>query len=151
MRSPKELSLRDLQPHPLSKSCLAIARSWIHSCLRDHDTCKRPSSTFMPKRLLAIRDERITIVDTRHLQPSPYATLSHCWGNTASMATTTRTLELFKDGIDVFDLPRTFRDGVEIARRLEQDYLWIDSLCILQDSIQDWEEESQNMGPIYQN
>lgn len=46
-------------------------------------------------------------------------------------------------------LPLTFRDAVKITRHLKVRYLWIDSLCIIQDSSEDWEEEVAIMGQVY--
>jgi hypothetical protein len=44
-----------------------------------------------------------------------------------------------------------FYDATVITRKLGYEYLWIDSLCIIQDSADDWEAEGQNMGNIYMN
>ncbi len=49
------------------------------------------------------------------------------------------------------DLPPLYQDAVQIARRLAYRYLWVDSLCILQDSSTDWVAESAEMGGIYRN
>jgi hypothetical protein len=48
-------------------------------------------------------------------------------------------------------MPATFYDATVITRKLGYRYLWIDSLCIIQNSAEDWEAESQNMGNIYMN
>lgn len=48
------------------------------------------------------------------------------------------------------DLSRTFRDAVIATRELKFRYLWIDSLCILQDSDEDWKRQSVQMCTIYQ-
>jgi len=48
-------------------------------------------------------------------------------------------------------LPPLFQDAVIITRQLGLRYIWIDSLCIIQDSLRDWETESSKMGSIYQN
>ncbi|KAI1338506.1 heterokaryon incompatibility protein-domain-containing protein [Xylariaceae sp. FL0016] len=48
-------------------------------------------------------------------------------------------------------LPKTFRDAIAIVRFLGFRYIWIDSLCILQDRKEDWEAESKKMGEIYRN
>jgi len=47
-------------------------------------------------------------------------------------------------------LPPAFRDAIDIARRLDVRYLWIDSLCIIQDDQLDWQTESARMSTIYQ-
>jgi hypothetical protein len=46
-------------------------------------------------------------------------------------------------------LPRTFQDAVLVTRRLGVKYLWIDSLCIIQDDVEDWQTESGKMADIY--
>lgn len=51
--------------------------------------------------------------------------------------------------ISFSSLPLTFRHAVQVTRRLEVRYLWIDSLCIIQDDSEDWAVESERMGSIY--
>ena len=46
-------------------------------------------------------------------------------------------------------LPNTFKHAIEIAQRLGLDYLWIDSLCIIQDDEDDWQKESALMSSVY--
>lgn len=81
----------------------------------------------------------------------PYATLSYCWGPQSEQMykTTTKTLELRKDRIRWEDLPPVFKDAIRVARGLDVPFLWIDAICILQDSAEDWERESMKMGGIY--
>jgi hypothetical protein len=52
--------------------------------------------------------------------------------------------------IAIDKLPKTFQDAVDITRRLGIDYLWIDSLCIIQNSEDDWENEASRMADIYE-
>ncbi|KAF7899353.1 uncharacterized protein EAF01_008566 [Botrytis porri] len=86
--------------------------------------------------------------DDRHTK---YLALTHCWGREMPEAATTkiRTLERRLLSIPFKRLPRTFRDAITITRRLGLQYLWIDSLCIVQNSLQDWQQESAKMGKIY--
>ena len=79
-----------------------------------------------------------------------YIALSHCWGLTIPDAGRT-TLGRRNMSIFAGNLPRTFQDFIEIARRLEIRYVWIDSLCIIQDSGDDWEKEAAQMASIYSN
>ena len=53
--------------------------------------------------------------------------------------------------INFSHLPQTFRDAMEVAQRLGIRYLWIDSLCIIQDSVEDWQKESATMSQVYSN
>ena len=48
-------------------------------------------------------------------------------------------------------LPKVFQDAIHIAGWFGISYLWIDSLCILQDSHHDWIRESCKMKNIYKN
>lgn len=57
-----------------------------------------------------------------------YACLSYCWGGIKSIETTKATLESFQCGIPFNLLPQTYREAIELARRLDLQYLWIDSL-----------------------
>jgi hypothetical protein len=56
-----------------------------------------------------------------------------------------------KLGMNVDHLPRTFQDAITMTRRLGVRYIWIDSLCICQDDMQDWERESARMAAVYSN
>jgi hypothetical protein len=47
-------------------------------------------------------------------------------------------------------LPRTFREAIAITRALGIAYLWVDSLCIIQDDDDDWRAESAKMGFVYE-
>jgi hypothetical protein len=79
----------------------------------------------------------------------PYATLSHRWGRQPIITTTLATLATREKGVPMASLPRTFRDAAIITRKMNVKYLWIDSLCIIQDSKADWEAEAAKMGDYY--
>jgi hypothetical protein len=80
-----------------------------------------------------------------------YVTLSHCWGEKHIVTTTKESLTRRKEGIEVSLLPKTFSDAILITRKLRFRYLWIDSLCIIQDDEADWQLESKKMAKIYEN
>lgn len=67
------------------------------------------------------------------------------------MTTTRETLARREAGIDEEALPKTFRDAVVLTRSLDVRYLWIDSLCIIQNDDQDWHGQSAQMGTIFGN
>lgn len=58
-------------------------------------------------------------------------------------------MEKLAEGASISILPRTFQDAIKVCRHLEIRYIWIDSLCIVQDDIYDWERESKLMSEIY--
>nr|ABC46542.1 HET domain protein pin-c3 [Neurospora crassa] len=83
--------------------------------------------------------------------PQPYFTLSHCWGPPEKRPTTTTKANLSQrmERIPFIELPRTFQDAIEMTRKLGHRYLWIDSLCIVQDDEQDWAREASLMAKVY--
>ncbi|KAI8717054.1 HET domain-containing protein [Fusarium sp. LHS14.1] len=56
-----------------------------------------------------------------------------------------------QQGIKVSLLPRTIQDAIEVARKLGQRHLWVDAICIIQDSLSDWEYESARMASVYRD
>lgn len=80
-----------------------------------------------------------------------YVTLSHRWGNIKQpvMLTSQKKGE-FEAGLELKSLPKTFQDAVLLATRLHKvGYIWIDSMCIIQDDANDWLQESALMHKVY--
>lgn len=116
----------------------------------NHEECK--TSRFSPKRLLDVSSERVVLREG--VTVSRYACLSHCWGPSQSpIRTLVETIDDFKNEIPWGSLSKTFQDAVETCRRLDIHHIWIDSLCIIQNSKDgtDWKEQSVQMADIYQN
>jgi len=131
-----------------------LAKHWLNDCISSHEHCKKPKplETPLPTRVLDLgpgpESEEPYLLETGGLHGN-YIALSHCWGGQVPLTTTSDTLSERKRCISLAALPRTFRDAVMISRQLGIRYLWIDSLCILQDSKTDWEKESAVMGDVY--
>jgi hypothetical protein len=102
-------------------------------------------------RFLKLSERSLLLLEDR--RPEKYACLSHCRGSGKDILKTEQaSLRAHLDtGIAVDELPRTFQDVVDICQRLDVKYLWIDSLCIIQDSDEDWRAQSARMGDIYEN
>jgi hypothetical protein len=62
-----------------------------------------------------------------------YVNLSHCWGSQPVCQSTKQSISDFGTEIPWDCLSKTFQDVIEITRALGIPYLWIDSLCIVQD------------------
>ena len=141
-----------------SEATFALARKWICECLSKHGLCNADSGlTFIPPtRLIDVgpldgsQDPRLYITSAED-QNIRYMTLSHCWGRAEILTLTHETYEQMLSGFSMTILPQSFQDAIEICRRLNQRYLWIDSLCVIQDDYGDWYREAPNMGNIYQN
>ena len=143
--------------HTASAASQTLALHWLQQCNRDHVTCNgiRIRQDWMPTRLLSIcgssSTNRIKIIETNKSSPREYIALSHCWGLNPIITLTTTNSNSFKEGIDIDLLPKNFRDAIEIARWVCVGYLWVDSLCILQDSLDDWKKEAVTMKDVYKN
>ncbi|QGI64057.1 hypothetical protein CEK27_008028 [Fusarium fujikuroi] len=130
-------------------------QSWIRECLDTHDGCQsqindQSASFICPKRLLDLSNGALVLRENLG-QKLRYACLSHCWGKINIVKTTTLTLGTFKTEVPLDQLSKTFRDAVGICRSLGILYLWIDSLCIIQDSPEDWREQAAQMADVYQH
>ena len=139
-----------------SNANLGLAKNWIQTCRRTHASCgdfKRPTLPF-PSRLIDVgtdtEDPHLCEMDPHKSLPQ-YMTLSHCWGGKTPLTLTLASLEERKSGISFATLPMTFQEAIYVVRRLDFKYIWIDSLCIIQDSKEDWKRESEFMGDIYLN
>jgi Heterokaryon incompatibility protein (HET) len=146
-------------PHTKSDESNETIRTWIDECLNRHPECvdiqsARIKNQLLPSRLVHIGPQqdpcRIKICTSAHLNSAVrYATLSHVWGTSRHLTLTSKNKEKLQRGISMTELPGTFRHAVELTESLSLQYLWIDSLCIVQDSTSDWERECKIMGDIY--
>lgn len=158
-------NIRTIPPLACPSSTNQKVKRWLESYRETHDEClslisggfiDESCEPELPKRILNIggryASSEIQLVETGGCMRGHYATLSHCWGPPAKrpLLTTTTTLQSHLKGIDIEDLPKTFRDAVNVVRDIGLQYLWIDSLCILQDNEKEWEEEAGKMGSIYE-
>jgi hypothetical protein len=124
--------------------------SWLRECDECHETCGAFAAGEMPTRLLRYTKEGLKLVATAGWISKPrYATLSHCWGGLQFLKLLKGNSDDFTQCIAVEQLPRTFRDALEIIRKLDLEYIWIDSLCIVQDDERDWQIESGRMSAVY--
>ena len=105
----------------------------------------------MPTRLIAIGDGETRLCpDTTTIDPStPYASLSHCWGLNKFLTLVKANFADFIQEIPPEGLTKTFKEAIFVARSLGFEYIWIDSLCIVQDDTEDWKRESVRMGSVY--
>jgi hypothetical protein len=67
-----------------------------------------------------------------------YMTLSHCWGNLDILKLGNSNIRDMMHLINISLLCQTFLDAMEVTKALGVEYIWIESLCILQDSLDDW-------------
>ena len=131
-----------------------MAQYWLKTFLEKHDSlCQVADNLPLPTRVLdvGLQESDLATLYIPNGQHGQWLTLSHCWGSSHPATTTISNLESQCTGIMISTLPQTFQDAIYITRRLGYRFLWIDSLCILQDSAIDWQEESVKMNTIYSN
>jgi hypothetical protein len=154
--------VRSLSNSTCSLESISFLKQRLQHCLKHdhiHRAC-RPVSHEPPTRLLQIahrtnadqgQDLMVHLVDGKASVGHGYLTLSHCWGKAQVTTLTLETEPNLRAGISTQALPKTFRDAIYVCDQLDQQYLWIDSLCIRQDDPADWATESAQMHAVYAN
>lgn len=126
---------------------------WRDECAAKHSRC--PSHTqrsgWNPTRLLQLGDQGdIRLVHPQTQAPIHYIALSHRWSSDPSLTLTWDNLESFEQSIPINQAPLSFIGVFNLAKELGFQYIWIDSLCIIQGpDISDWKRESLQMHNIY--
>jgi hypothetical protein len=158
----EKLSLPQLHnSNPRSSRAISVAAKWYQTCLMDHSSCRR-ENWFFPKRVVDIRDfdskNTVYLYLSNPNERHTYATISYTWGASGYKRLKTKnhdpnhpelTESSHQQGIVVERFPETLQDAIWIAKRLGFEYLWIDSVCIVQDDDDDWAKQSEAMTQIY--
>ncbi|KAL1597267.1 hypothetical protein SLS60_008851 [Paraconiothyrium brasiliense] len=152
------------------------AKKWLQTCLSGHFQCHathnspgKHKTLGLPTRLVEV----LIVNDSLHARVRSfsdqdqlrladqirYLTLSHCWGAQPS-SEPQKDLRLKSNNIDnlsrsipIEELGQLFQDALYVTLHLGYQYIWIDSLCIVQDQIDkdDWEYEAHRMADYYDN
>ena len=135
------------------KSSFSQAAEWIKACLGFHqETCPGISETSLPTRVLDVGE---TSIDIRLVETNGrfgrYTSLSHCWGGKQPLTTTRDNFQKHLVSIPWETIPTTFQEAIKFNWYLGIQYLWIDSLCIIQQDSEDWARESAKMCQVYEN
>lgn len=146
----QHLLARSIHSNSGSDECLRLATTLLRRCFNEHKSCSSqyPVSAELPTRIINIDGENPRLVDGsgRH---GTFAALSYCWGGDVNFTLTSSTEQSFRQGLPLDQFPTTLRDSINVTKALGIRYIWIDALCIIQDSEQDWAQESSRMREIY--
>ncbi|KAL5398993.1 hypothetical protein PMIN02_001068 [Paraphaeosphaeria minitans] len=143
-----------------SDHCHSLAARWILDCYSTHEDCRaRDQGSWLPTRLIdvghnwpAVEPRLVVTFDLPKQIPAPlYTSLSHLWAAETVLRLTTENQNQLMRALPMDDLSPTFRDAIMFTRRLGMRFIWIDSLCILQDSPEDWMAESSVMNRVYKH
>lgn len=152
----------------------ARLNSWIDLCVKQHPHPCNSLGMESPSRFKEmLKHSYFGVIDVVNMQlvrlpndpsrqdaqPAPYAALSYVWGKDSEIKRTFRTLEnninilRMHGGLERFmpELPPVIRDTIDLVRRLDMQFVWIDALCIVQDSAKSWRLNAYNMDIIYGN
>lgn len=145
----------------LSDENVTKIKHWVDSCLSNHPECSnaRTATYWIPRRLLEI-DDGDHGLDMRLIESSEkslpigtkFAALSHVWGDVNAsppLRLLPSNFGQLKNRIRESELPKNFADAARVCARLGIRYLWIDSLCIIQNSLDDWREQAVLMHLVY--
>ena len=144
-----------------SDSSFRKIQAWIKQCEVHHNCSPRGrvggSSYAVPTRLLELargyQHPQVKLVSGRDLpaQETKYASLSHCWGRKRLPRLLHGNVQAWRSNIPWRELSKTFQEAIKVTEILGFSHLWIDALCIIQDSEEDWSREAALMTDVYSN
>jgi hypothetical protein len=157
-----------VQGRPVAKTggdprAFQLAQSWIEDCYNNHPECRWSeedndlveSDPLLPTRVIDIgeSDKETPRLILSSGKRGKWAALSHRWPRDENkiLRLLAKNINDMQRAISRKTIARTFQDALTVVRALGLRYLWIDSLCILQDSPLDWKEQSSRMPEIYKN
>jgi hypothetical protein len=139
-----------------SARAMGQVKSWLEICDKHHQ-CLQASSheeidPMLPTRVLCIEadNDKVVLFESQ-AKKARYVALSHSWGKSHRLTLTKANMATLKAGIGMTEIPQTFQDAITVCRALKVQYLWVDSLCIVQDDPEDWEAEASKMSSVYMN
>ncbi|KAI8628780.1 heterokaryon incompatibility protein-domain-containing protein [Xylariaceae sp. FL1651] len=146
-------AITPLRYHPVeqtgSSESMNHLKSWIRACDETH-TCFPGDEPILPTRVVSVTGNSVKVVHTAGKR-GRYMTLSHRWGRHETFVLKASNIEEMADNIAWESIPKLYQDSIEVARCLGIQYIWIDTLCIVQDDAEDWRRESVQMKSVYGN
>lgn len=149
---------RILDPHWIQPS---VAGSWYSRCLDEHgDHCNNPSWMEVQPQRTAYPNWLVDVGELCVVPFSPattrYLTLSYTWGQVQGLRTTTKNIGILKTSGSLHPnqspgIPQTVYDAIKVTQSLGERYLWVDSLCIIQDDQAAFYRDLNAMHLIYAN
>lgn len=143
-----------------STSTLNFIQFQLNSCIHGHEKCREnlvqisQGPLSWPSRVLEIQPttSQVRLVQFKPQMAQRYAAVSYCWGpKHPHLKAEASSLSRLREGISWSELPKTLRDAVDIVAKIGCSWIWIDSLCIVQDDNNDWATEAVKMSTVYKH
>ncbi|PSN72120.1 HET-domain-containing protein [Corynespora cassiicola Philippines] len=134
-----------------SAANIKYLQDWMAKNLPDTSSTR---SDYEPSRLIDLGStDSLRVVETSAIPTADmkFAALSYVWGlnQTFTLLKTTRTELMASFGLH--QLPKTIQDAIIVTRCIGLRYIWVDAICIFQDSPADKTIELPKMRHIYKN
>ncbi|KAK5991269.1 hypothetical protein PT974_09549 [Cladobotryum mycophilum] len=145
-----------------SAEYVAAIKKWVEDCANNHgpkccmtvSKAERvdPYDVPLPSRCIDVGGSGdIVLRDCAGVRGS-YITLSHRWTDETQQSKTTKNnWGLRLHGLEFDNLSKSLNEVISFTRQLGVRYIWIDSICIIQDDPADLHKELLNMAQYYQN
>jgi hypothetical protein len=133
--------------------------TWERCCSQDHgETCQIPTHlnekyAIWPNLLI----DTYEMCLTKSEGTEKYVALSYVWGDAPTLKTTLENLDSLQqpqalaDAIARLQIPLTIAHTIYLVMKMGTRYLWVDSLCIVQDDDVTRDHQIENMGSIFAN
>lgn len=132
---------------------LEQAKRWVQECEECHTDCALTHESILPVRVLDVQAlesvGKVKLIESTDQQQGRYVALSYVWGREPFLRLLDGNRETLMEAILLEALPKTIQDAVQVTRALSVCYLWVDSLCILQDNDFDKELQILHMNAYY--
>lgn len=143
-------------------------QKWIEECQAGHgrksSRCRKHVDVCLPDRCIDVFADAGVELATEDPLPNPklvetrgkkgkYIALSYCWGEEEynPLQTKESNYRQHQEGIPFHSLALTIQDAIQSARQLGVQYLWVDAICIIQDSSFDKDTQIGQMRSIFEN
>jgi hypothetical protein len=133
-----------------------LMKAWIQRCHSEHrDQSVHDNAEWGVDLTDAKYIFVVDVVDACVASISPtktrYVALSYCWGTSNTLLHTTENSNLLQTpgSLDSQNVPTTIRDAMNLLVSLDERYLWVDCLCIIQNDQVHSQEQVCRMDSIY--
>ncbi|KAH6606337.1 hypothetical protein Trco_005490 [Trichoderma cornu-damae] len=133
---------------------LELVKTWIRSCAEWHGSECIDATPWKTSDWGVPFIRMISLADNKLIEspcPPPYVALSYVWGTAPVFKTIQSNIKdlMQPQGLPVTSFPKSIQDAIALARELGFQYIWIDSICIIQDSGGDKAQQLRMMDSIY--